>query len=211
MTDPKNVTAEELFDWLEGQGCSFPHSDTKTIVLKIREALTFAAQEAIAKECIRGREFIEKAYQEGWNRAEQEISRMKDEVKDLRASVLRHEGCGVRHVAELKELKGELETERRNLDRYKDGLNNVTQDRDRLKAEVDQQKLANKINSDEWRQDRDRYKALSKKYKEALEKISKDTIRVEYRGEDLARYETSETAKVAKEAIALFDAKGDTK
>ena len=82
-------------------------------------------------------------------------------------------------------------------------IKDTESERDRLKAELDQQKLANKINSDEWRQDRDRYKALSEKYKEALEKISKDTIRVEYRGEDLARYETSETAKVAKEAIAL--------
>ena len=53
----------------------------------------------------------------------------------------------------------------------------------------------------------DRWRTLALKAKEALEEISKDTIRIEYRGEDMARYEQSEVAKIAKAALALFEVK----
>ena len=43
--------------------------------------------------------------------------------------------------------------------------------------------------------------AERERHVEALERISKELIRIEYRGEDNARYESSDAVKIAKQAL----------
>lgn len=164
----------------------------------------------------RGRLFQESCY--GY---QAEISKLKAELEDQKRRGDTYWDLAAEKQAEISKLKSELVNSRKcpecgSTDRV--CAKGWLKDKEQLQAELSEAKEL----SEARRQDiaklkaefqfmmdhKDRtvhecnlWKSRAAKYREALEKITKDLIRVEYRGEDLARHVPSDMAQIAQEAI----------
>lgn len=77
-------------------------------------------------------------------------------------------------------------------------------ERDKLKAELESYKFQTKHAVDIWKSRAEKAEAIAGRLAETLKKISEDKIRIEYRNLDHAVYEESNTAKIAKDALAAY-------